>query len=76
MPKFEIDDPVTADFVYVRRHGALERYSSSYSDDQLKTEAEKIKKWVIEKKDVYVYFNNDAYGYAVKNALKLIDFVR
>ena len=29
-----------------------------------------------EDKDVYIYFNNDEYGYAVKNALKLIEFVK
>ena len=76
MPEFEIDEPVTADFVYIRRHGAHERYSSSYSDEQLKAESEKIKKWVVEDIDVYIYFNNDAYGYAIKNALKLIEFIK
>jgi len=76
MPDFEIDEPVTSDFVYIRKHGAHDKYSSSYSDDELNTEAEKIKKWKKKDKDVYIFFNNDAYGYAVKNALKLIEFIK
>ena len=64
--------PPTADFVYLRRHGATSLYSSNYSDTQLKREAVQIKEWSgLGKKDVYVYFNNDAMGYAVKNALTL-----
>ncbi len=76
MPNFEIDEPVTSDFVYIRKHGAHNKYSSSYSDDELKIEADKIKNWKKKDKNVYIFFNNDAYGYAVKNALKLIEFVK
>lgn len=70
-----IEVPETADFVYLRRHGATALYASNYSDQQLKEDAEQIKKWLKNGKDVYVYFNNDAYGYAVKNALKLKEFI-
>ena len=66
--------PETADFIYLRRHGATALYSSNYSDKQLKQDAAQIKKWTEVKKDVYVYFNNDAAGYAVKNGLKLKEF--
>ncbi len=76
MPEFEIDSPVTADFVYIRKHGKLERYASLYSDEELKTYARDIKKYLKENKDVYVFFNNDAYGYAVKNAMTLIEYVK
>jgi len=70
-----IQVPETADFIYLRRHGATALYASNYSDEQLKQDTKQIKKWLKNKKDVYVYFNNDAYGYAVKNALKLKEFV-
>jgi uncharacterized protein YecE (DUF72 family) len=66
-----IQVPETADFIYLRRHGATALYASNYSDEQLKQDAEQIKKWLKSGKDVYIYFNNDAEGYAVKNALKL-----
>jgi len=66
----------TADFIYLRRHGATALYSSNYSAEQLQQDAELIKKWLKNGKDVYVYFNNDAHGYAVKNALKLKELLK
>jgi uncharacterized protein YecE (DUF72 family) len=58
-------------FVYIRKHGSGARYSSCYSNQQLQIEAKKITQYLTQKKPVYIYFNNDAYGYAVKNALFL-----
>ena len=62
---------VTADFLYVRFHG--ERYNTMYSDEFLSKFALQIKKTVQEYgiKKVFVYFNNDFSGFAVKNALFL-----
>ena len=68
--------PETADFIYLRRHGATALYSSNYSKKQLKQDAEQIKKWLKSKKDVYVYFNNDAMGYAIKNTQKLKELIK
>lgn len=63
---------VTADFLYVRRHGQGARlYNGCYSNRQLEEDAKVIRKNLRQKKDVYIYFNNDAYGYAVENALTL-----
>lgn len=70
-----VKGPITADFVYIRRHGPGARYSSCYSEEMLKMDAERIKGWLKEGRDVYIYFNNDAYGYAVKNALRLKELV-
>ena len=61
----------TANFIYIRFHGSKALYSSNYSDAELKRFAELIKKWITDKKDVYAYFNNDAAGFAVSNALTL-----
>jgi uncharacterized protein YecE (DUF72 family) len=41
----------------------------------LKGWAEKIQSWAEKGKDVFVYFNNDAYGFAIKNAFALRKFV-
>ncbi len=71
-PRFEVEVPDTASFVYLRRHGAAgELYSGSYSETQLREDAKKIKRWQSQGKDVYIYFNNDAHGWAIKNALSL-----
>ena len=40
----EVED-VTADFVYVRLHGAQELYASGYSDRILRTWAQRIDRW-------------------------------
>lgn len=52
--------------VYIRFHSGEE--NGNYSDEQLKFYAGKIRKI---NKPVYVYFNNDAKAYAIKNALQL-----
>jgi uncharacterized protein YecE (DUF72 family) len=71
-PITDVDIPTTADFVYIRRHGAGNVvYGGCYSQKHLKKDAQSIKAWLKNGKDVYVYFNNDARGYAVTNALDL-----
>ncbi len=59
---------LTADFVYIRLHGSRVLYRSCYTEEELQTWAQKIKKWA---KPTYVYFDNDALGWAVPNALRL-----
>ncbi|HHS49297.1 MAG TPA: DUF72 domain-containing protein, partial [Desulfurella acetivorans] len=71
-PCYPRADEVTADFVYIRLHGSKILFSSKYTDKELKDLAQKIKKWLKEKKEVYCYFNNDAMGYAVENAKELL----
>ena len=60
---------VTADWVYLRYHG--DHYSGSYSHQFLAAQARRIADYLAEGLDVYAYFNNDAQGYAVENALAL-----
>jgi len=71
----KIEKPDVADFIYLRYHGPAELFSSSYSDDFLKRESLKIKKYLFQKKKVFAYFNNDCCGYAVENAKKLKEFL-
>ena len=73
-----VEDPVTADFVYVRRHSG--KAGGNYSRKELDCDIERIERWLQERLDVYIYFNNDWKGYAIKNALyikeKLLDLVK
>ena len=64
-------ETLTTDFTYLRLHGGEVLYGSNYSDKELKQWAEKIQDWRKKGKTVFVYFNNDAYGFAVKNGLTL-----
>lgn len=65
----------TANFIYLRFHGGQDLYGSNYSDTELYNWATKAKIWLDEGKDVYAYFNNDAHGFAVKNALKFKEYI-
>lgn len=60
----------TATFVYVRLHGPDPQhlYGGSYSESDLRWWAERIREWESQGRDVFVYFNNDGYGRAVRNA--------
>lgn len=74
--KTEIQDrktiviPETANFVYVRRHGAATPDSSLYTASEIEADAINIKNW-LGSSDIYFYYNNDAEGNAVTNALQL-----
>ena len=70
-PEFIDELPATADFVYMRRHGEGGSYATNYSTEQLKKYAKRIKEYLKMGKDVYIYFNNDALGYAPHNAMEL-----
>ncbi len=70
-PEFISDLPLTADFVYMRRHGEGGSYSTNYTTEQLKKDAKRIASYLKRNKDVYIFFNNDANGYAPKNAMEL-----
>lgn len=69
---------VTADFVYVRLHGAEELYVSGYTDVLLENWAGLVDGWASGRscpdgrgRDVYVYFDNDAKVHAPFDALSL-----
>src|SRR5581483_2008586 len=66
-----VTGPVTADFVYVRRHGPAARYAGTYGEAALAEDATRIRRWRREGRDVYVYFNNDQAAHAVRDARRL-----
>lgn len=63
----------TADLVYVRLHGPDHHvlYAGSYSDDDLRWWAERIREWHGQGRNVLAYFNNDGEGNAIRNARTL-----
>ena len=74
-PEFLNELPLTADFIYMRRHGEDGSYATSYGTASLKEDSKRIKAYMRQKKDVFVYFNNDADGNAPKNAAELITLI-
>jgi uncharacterized protein YecE (DUF72 family) len=63
----------TAPFVYVRMHGPDREhlYAGSYPESDLRWWADRIGEWSGGGRDVYVYFNNDGHGHAVRDAESL-----
>jgi len=70
-PLLEVIGPITSKTIYIRKHGKPNLYASEYSLDDIKKLSIKMGEWAKEGKEIYVYFNNDAYGYAIKNAMQL-----
>lgn len=66
--RYPYREEVTADFTYIRLHGAKSLYASNYSEEELRSWASKIRSFGV---DAYAYFDNDFMAYAPKNALRL-----
>lgn len=80
-------EDVTADFVYVRLHGASELYASGYRDDELRWWADRLAAWSAggepadarrlagpadaAARDAFVFFDNDAKVHAPFDAQRL-----
>lgn len=70
-PEIHLKNWVTSDTAYIRLHGRKKWYDYNYSKKELEEIAALAKQMGKKAKKVYIFFNNDYYAYAVKNALKL-----
>ena len=75
MPSLNCPLVATADIAYVRFHGSTGLYCSYYSDDELADWAKRLADLAANLKAVYIYFNNDAEAFAVRNAMTLRGFL-
>lgn len=72
-PDFPHHEVITGSICYIRMHGSTQLYSSKYSKEELEKIRDIIKNNL--KKDIatYIYFNNDAFCNAIKNARELLE---
>ena len=70
-----IAEPNHAPFLYVRRHGPAGPYWGCYTPEDIARDAARIRGWLGEGRDVFVYYNNDVEGYAVANARQLAEAI-
>lgn len=75
MPKLTCPLLATADFAYIRFHGRDSLYSSCYIDEELTDWAGKIGDLASNLDSVYIYFNNDIEGFALKNAATIREYL-
>lgn len=73
--RFPYATHITAKHIYVRFHGPEGLYNSSYPDSQLKYFAKLFDEWSAAGHSVWAFFNNDFYGYAIQNGLRLIELL-
>lgn len=66
---------LTAEFAYVRFHGAAARYRGGYSGQALAAWADRLVGWAADGIGSWVYFNNDVGGHAPRDAARLREMV-
>jgi len=71
MPSVSCPLVATADFAYIRFHGSTGLYWSCYSDEELASWSKKLANLAENLEAIYIYFNNDAEAFAVRNAMTL-----
>ncbi len=71
LPDFPCPRLITGPIVYVRMHGVDIKYGDNYGEEQLQDWAGWVVSFLERGHDTFVYFNNDAHAYAVKNAWEL-----
>jgi uncharacterized protein YecE (DUF72 family) len=69
-PDFTPPPVVTADFVYLRRHGPGALFASAYEDAALRADLELLRGLAVE--SAYVFFNNDIHGHAPRDAMRMM----
>ncbi len=66
--RFASKEQITARHIYLRFHGPDGSYSTGYSKKALSAVACKCRSWNDQHHDVWVFFNNDINGHAVRDA--------
>lgn len=68
LPGYTSPLQVTAPFAYIRFHSSTDLYGGEYGEERLRPWAERIRTLGAQAETIYIYFNNDAFGYAVSDA--------
>lgn len=73
--RFPYFETVTNDTVFLRMHGRKILYGTLYTEKELRGFARKIRIWLREGLEVWVFFNNTMAGLAIRNAKELREMV-
>jgi len=73
---FPYAEVVTSENIYFRFHGPGSLYNTKYDDATLKHYARMFAKWLQQGHNVWIFFNNDWFGYGIDNALTLRKFLK
>ena len=72
---FPYAEVVTSKNIYFRFHGPGSLYNTKYHSATMKRYSRLFKRWLDEGRDLWIFFNNDWFGYGIDNALTLRKFL-
>src|SRR6266496_4000360 len=73
---FPYAEVVTAKNIYFRFHGPGSLYNTKYHHATLKKYSNLFKSWLSDGHELWIFFNNDWFGYGIDNALTLKKLLR
>jgi uncharacterized protein YecE (DUF72 family) len=73
--RFPYYETVTNNTVFLRMHGRKILYATLYTEKELQSFARKIAAWLKEGLEVWVFFNNTMFGFALENAKQLMRMI-
>jgi uncharacterized protein YecE (DUF72 family) len=73
--RFPYLETTTNETVYLRLHGDERLYSSSYPDERLERYAYMINDWLLDGKEVWMFFNNTMFGSAIQDSKRLQEMI-
>jgi uncharacterized protein YecE (DUF72 family) len=73
---FPYAEIVTAKNIYFRFHGPGSLYNTKYHHATMKKYSRLFKTWLDEGHDLWIFFNNDWFGYGIDNAFTLIKYLK
>ena len=73
--RFPYLETATNETVYLRLHGDERLYASSYSDEKLERYGFMINDWLLDGKQVWMFFNNTMYGSAIQDSKRLQEII-
>ena len=68
---FPYAEVVTTKNIYFRFHGPGSLYNTKYDEGTMEKYAQLFSKWLGEGREIWIFFNNDWFGYGIENALSL-----
>lgn len=71
MPACPIEEPPTPGLVFMRRHGPTGDYKGRYTDAAIARDADRIRRWIAEGREVWCFFNHGLGGHAITDAERL-----
>jgi uncharacterized protein YecE (DUF72 family) len=73
---FPYKEVVTSENIYFRFHGPTLLYNSKYDNETMKKYSKLFGRWLRQGHNLWIFFNNDWYGYGIDNALTLRAYLK